>query len=64
MLRAPINNNMFVCIRAKKAAERLRLCVANYVSCAASEPTYQTNALRVKNVASQKVSHLFYKFVV
>ena len=55
---------MFVCIRAKKVAERLRLCVANYANCAVSELTNLTNTQRVKNVAYQKVSHLFYKFVV
>ena len=55
---------MFVCIRGKTVAERLRLYVTNYMSCAASELTNLTNTQRVKNVASQKVSHLFYKFVV
>ena len=55
---------MFVCIRAKKVVERLRLYVTNYANCAVSELTNQTNTHCVKNVASQKVSHLFYKFVV
>ena len=37
----------------------MRLYVINDENCAVSELTNQTNALRVKNVAYQKVSHLF-----
>ena len=35
-----------------------------YANCAVSELTNLTNTLRVKNVAYQKVSHLFYDIVV
>ena len=45
----------FIC----RGALRLRLYVTNYENCAVSELTNQTNTLRVKNVAYQKVSHLF-----
>jgi len=42
----------------------LRLYVTNYANCAVSELTNLTNTLRVKNVACQKVSNLFYYIVV
>ena len=42
----------------------MRLYVINDENCAVSELTNQTNTLRVKNVAYQKVSHLFYYIVV
>ena len=38
--------------------------MTNYANCAVSELTNLTNTLRVKNVAYQKVSHLFYYIVV
>ncbi len=42
----------------------MRLYVINYANCAVSELTNLTNTLRVKNVAYQKVSPLFYDIVV
>ena len=42
----------------------MRLYVTNYENCAVSELTNLTNMLRVKNVAYQKVSHLFYDIVI
>ena len=38
--------------------------MTNYENCAVSGLTNLTNTLRVKNVAYQKVSHLFYYIVV